>query len=131
MDDDYFQDEYGDEEGGGEYGMERGYEERTYQVNMADMKTPKDKFIFSVSQKYHLYGITDSQLENIKEVVSRFKDLEFQNYNIDGLLLGFLVSKKMSKFNDLYEQFKEIVNASKSDILRYARLWTLHLNKSE
>lgn len=135
MDEEYiFEDNYYDDNDENGIGLERDAYDRMNQVEVVDMKNPKDKFYYLINQNYDNFGITKSQLEKIKNVVSDFRELQFENYNVDGILAGYAMyrskPKNKKEFDAKYDELKPHINASKFDIARYMKLWTNHLSKS-
>jgi len=130
-DEDIFEDSYYDEN---DYGLERDAYDRMNQVEVVDMKNPKDKFYYLLNQNYDNFGITKSQIEKIKNVVSEFRELQFENYNVDGILAGYAMYKSKPKskkdFDLKFDEIKSNINASKFDVARYMSLWINHLSKS-
>lgn len=123
-----------EEEGEGRYGDEKGAYDRTNKVDEVDMKNPKERFKYELGQRMAQYGVFgDSDgggaRSKIFDVVDSFNIRQCLNYNPDGILLGFM-SRKINaekKFISFAQEYKQ--TATIYDILRYKRLWNLHLDK--
>ena len=109
-------------DGGDRYGLERDAGDRM-NTEYRENKTPKDKFIFELSQKYDLYDISEKDKKTIGAVISQFGESQYTNYNITGLLVGYSFYKQKTKANlqKIYEN--NLAECSKYDIIRYGRLW--------
>lgn len=127
--DEFFNDN--DDEDKNMFELEKSGYDRINKVEAVDMKNPKDKFLYLLNQNFDNFGISQNGLEKIKEVVSNFRELELESYNVDGILAGYAMykhkPKNKSSFDEKYNEIIKHVNASKCDIVRYMRLWQLHL----
>lgn len=113
---------------------EKGAYDRMTDVDKLDRKNPKDVLIFNLNNEAFCFGIDEDQLEKIKSTyISEFTNLEYQNYNAKGLLLGYVLYKsKVSnkkEFMEIYNKYKDCSDASVCDAIRYMRLWKLYLRK--
>lgn len=121
--------DYGFEGDGGDYyGDEREVFERTNK-EYVDLKNPKDKFNYDVNEKLSDYDITDFDKKIIQSVFDNFNELQYSSYNVDGLLIGFVVYKNKSKKESYLKPLVESNKFSIFDIFRYSRLWEIFLNK--
>lgn len=134
---DYPDDDYngdgGYDEDGDRYGLEREANERM-NVAEVDRRNPKDNFNYLIAENYDLFNLTEKDFHNIREKVAYFSDIEYQNYNAEGILAGYAAYKKggmknKKKFDELYNEISKKLELSKCDLLRYARLWKLYLSK--
>lgn len=132
-----YNEEYGNDEFG--YGselLEKGAFDRMNVAETVDMHNPKEKFIFILNQNYSYFGITESQFDKIKsDVISKFKENEFQNYNAKAILMGYKLYKEkvnsQSSFKNVFTEYKETFGGSEFDAIRYLRLWKLYLSKNK
>lgn len=125
-----YEDEYGED--GSRFQAEKGEFERTGAEDF-DIKNPKDNFNLKIKNNFDAFQCTREDKHKITDVISKFKlEYEYSNYNAYGLVFGYMIFKNgLKKFDKTYAQYKDVSdgNASKMDILRYARLWQIYLDK--
>ena len=130
---DYGDDDYDDNGEGGIFGDDRDAYERTNIMETVDLKNPKQRFLHFITENASIYpDISEDDLEKIKTVVKQFRDIEYENYNVDGILIGFIIYKQKfntKKINELHSKYD--TTAYKFDMIRYARLWDYHLKISK
>ena len=123
---DYYDDNEEDER---EYGAARDAYEQINEEYI-DLKDPKNKFAYEMSKRFHIYDLTEEDQKIITGITKTFSEKEYINYNVDGIVVGYIVYKNKfnaKKIKKLSQEHKK--NASSFDMIRYGRLWEKYLSK--